>query len=154
MSFFENFKFYDMGEEEDTLQLINKISDVLSMLLELKNQGRYQKGIDLVDDTLTRYFDFTNTSTNSISEKFLDEVYENSEKITPELINSMGDLFNEKGELLYSQNKLRESRDILKNALTIYFFLNDQQDFFSFQRMNKMVMINDKLSDIDLKISR
>ncbi len=143
-----------MGEDGDTLQTINQISDVLSYLLELKRQGKFQQGINLIDDTLIKYFNFDDNSMNFLSEKFLDEVHENSEKITPELVNSMGDLLNEKGDLLYSQNKLKESRDILKNALTIYFFLNDQQDFFSFHRMNKMVMINDKLSDIDLKIRR
>jgi hypothetical protein len=64
----------------------------------------------------------------------------------------MGDLLKEKGSFLYAQNRLKESKEILKNALTIYFYLNENQDFFSFERMNKMVMINKKLSQINLKV--
>jgi hypothetical protein len=141
-----------MKEPDKTFKLINKISDVLSYLLELKKRGQFQKGIDLVDETLKDYFQFDCSENTIISEKFLNEVAQNENKINPEMVSSMGDLLNEKGELLYSQNKLKESREILKNALTIYFFLNENQDFFSFKRMNKMVMINNKLSEIDLKI--
>ena len=140
-------------EEDNTLKTIEKISDVLSYLLHLKKKGQFQKAIKLIDDTLQEYFDFNATYSTVISENFLKDVYENSDKIPHEMISSMGDLLNEKGEFLYSQNKLSESKEILKNALTIYFFLNDQQDFFSFERMNKMVLINNKLSEIDLKIS-
>ena len=141
-----------MKEQGNTLRVIDKISEVLSYLLELKKQGQFQKGIDLIDETMKSYFDIDTSQTTKVSEQFLDAVVEDSQQLNPEIINSMGDLLNEKGKLLYSQNKLKDSKSILKNALTIYFYLNDKQDFFSFERMNKMVIINDKLSDINLKI--
>jgi hypothetical protein len=141
-----------MNDKDDTLKLIDKISEVLSYLLELKKHGQFQSGVELIDETLESYFDFDTSSKNVVSEQFLNDVISDSKKLKPQVINSLGDLLNEKGDLLYSQNKLKESKEILKNALTIYFFLNDNQDFFSFERMNKMVMINDKLSEIDLKI--
>ncbi|MFP4041755.1 MAG: hypothetical protein ACLFPH_06005 [Bacteroidales bacterium] len=141
-----------MNSGDNTLKLIEKLSDVLSYLLELKKRGQYQKGIKLIDDTLLNYLEFDSSETNILSEKFIEEVTNNSGKLTHDIVNSIGDLLNEKGELLYNQNRLKESKEILKNALTIYFFLNDQQDIFSFERMNKMVLINNKLSKIDLQI--
>ncbi|MFP4604053.1 MAG: hypothetical protein ACLFNJ_01595 [Bacteroidales bacterium] len=141
-----------MDSGDNTLKLIEKLSDALSYLLELKKRGQYQKGIELIDDTLANYLEFDSSETNILSEKFIEEVSNNSGKLTHEIVNSIGDLLNEKGELLYNQNRLKESKEILKNALTIYFFLNDQQDIFSFERMNKMVLINNKLSNIDLQI--
>ncbi|MFP4018405.1 MAG: hypothetical protein ACLFUH_04070 [Bacteroidales bacterium] len=141
-----------MASGDNTLKLIEKLSDALSYLLELKKRGQYQKGIELIDDTLANYLEFDSSETNILSEKFIEEVSNNSGKLTHEIVNSIGDLLNEKGELLYNQNRLKESKEILKNALTIYFFLNDQQDIFSFERMNKMVLINNKLSNIDLQI--
>lgn len=141
-----------MNSRNDTLQLIEKLSDVLSYLLELKKRGQYQKGIELIDDTLSNYLEFNSSKTNILSEKFIEEVSINSGKLTYDIVNSVGDLLSEKGDFLYNQNRLKESREILKNALTIYFFLNDQQDIFSFERMNKMVLINDKLSTINLQI--
>jgi len=121
-------------------------------MLELKKQGQFQKGVELVDETLNNYFDFDASQSTTVSEQFLEKVFQDSQKLSPEIVSSLGDLLNEKGEFLYSQNKLKDSKSILKNVLTIYFFLNDKQDFFSFERMNKMVMINNKLSEIDLKI--
>ncbi|MFP3861059.1 MAG: hypothetical protein ACLFUW_09570 [Bacteroidales bacterium] len=141
-----------MASGDNTLKLIEKLSDALSYLLELKKRGQYQKGIELIDDTLANYLEFDSSETNILSEKFIEEVSNNSGKLTHDIVNSIGDLLNEKGELLYNQNRLKESKEILKNALTIYFFLNDQQDIFSFERMNKMVLINNKLSKIDLQI--
>ena len=143
-----------MTEDEHTPLIIDKVSSLLAYLLELKENGKFQEAIDLIDETLQDYFDFDNHYANLISEEFIKEVAKDSHKLPPEVISQIGDLLNEKGELLYSQNKLQESKDILKNALTIYFYLNDSQDIFSFERMNKMVLINDRLSHIDLEISR
>ncbi len=139
-------------EKNKKINIIEKVSSVLAYLLELKKKGQYQSGIELIDDTLSDFFAFKGQETNKVSEEFLKQVCEDSQNITPELINSMGDLLKEKGSFLYAQNRLKESKEILKNALTIYFYLNENQDFFSFERMNKMVMINKKLSQINLKV--
>jgi hypothetical protein len=139
-------------EKNNKINTIEKVSSVLAYLLELKKKGQYQSGIELIDDTLSDFFAFNGQETNKVSEEFLKQVCEDSQNITPELINSMGDLLKEKGSFLYAQNRLKESKEILKNALTIYFYLNENQDFFSFERMNKMVMINKKLSQINLKV--
>jgi hypothetical protein len=58
-------------------------------------------------------------------------------------------LLTEKGDLLFCQNRYKESRQVLNDALTVFFYLNDRQDSFSFQRMNRMVWINQKISEID-----
>jgi tetratricopeptide (TPR) repeat protein len=140
-------------DQERALNIISEISDMLASLLALKKSGKFQQAINMIDDTLMRHFDFDSASINFVSEDFLNEVYEENNRISPEITDSLAGLLQEKGDLLYSQNRYEESRNILNNALTIYFLLNDQQDFFSFERMNKMVLINEKLSSIDLNIS-
>jgi len=142
-----------MQEHDSTLKLIDRLSELLACLLELKNQGKFQQAIELIDDTFWEYFNFDTSNINQISEEFIRDFLQNSQKASPEIISRLGDLFNEKGDLLFNQNRFKESKDILSNALTIYFYLNDNQDFFSFERMNKMEMINRKLSNIDLKIN-
>jgi tetratricopeptide (TPR) repeat protein len=141
-----------MQEQDNTLNLIDRLSELLAYLLELKNQGKFQQAIELIDDTFWEYFNFDSSNINQISEEFIRDFMENSQKSSPEIISRLGDLFNEKGDLLFNQNRFKESKDILSNALTIYFYLNNNQDFFSFERMNKMEMINRQLSKIDLKI--
>ncbi len=141
-----------MQEKDNALNLIERLSELIAYLLELKKQGKFQQAIELIDDTFWKYFNFDSTNVNQISEEFIYEFLQNSQKASPEIISRLGDLLNEKGDLLFNQNRFKESKDILSNALTIYFFLNDNQDFFSFERMNKMEMINRKLSRIDLKI--
>lgn len=141
-----------MQEKDNALNLIERLSELIAYLLELKKQGKFQQAIELIDDTFWKYFNFDSTNVNQISEEFIYEFLQNSQGASPEVISRLGDLFNEKGDLLFNQNRFKESKDILSNALTIYFFLNDNQDFFSFERMNKMEMINRKLSRIDLKI--
>lgn len=135
------------------MNIISEISDLLASLLALKKSGKFQQAINMIDDTLMRHFDFDSASINFVSEDFLNEVYKENNRISQDITDSLASLLQEKGDLLYSQNRFEESRNILNNALTIYFLLNDQQDFFSFERMNKMVLINEKLSSIDLNIS-
>jgi hypothetical protein len=72
--------------------------------------------------------------------------------LNSEQLVTLAEILSEKGDILLEQNNLRESRKILKNTLKIYYFLNEEQDFFSFKNMNKMVLINDKLSKINVKI--
>jgi len=143
-----------MDDQEELQDIIKELSELLAKLLVLKKSGKFQGAIDLIDDTLVRYFDFDAANTNYVSEEFLNEVYEQKCRISPYINDSLGELLAEKGNLLYSQHRYEESRNILNNALTIYFLLNENQDFFSFGRMNKMVMINQKLASIDLNISR
>ena len=140
-------------DQERALNIISEISDLLASLLALKKSGKFQQAINMIDDTLMRHFDFDSASINFVSEDFLNEVYKENNRISQDITDSLASLLQEKGDLLYSQNRFEESRNILNNALTIYFLLNDQQDFFSFERMNKMVLINEKLSSIDLNIS-
>jgi len=140
-------------DQERALNIISEISDLLASLLALKKSGKFQQAINMIDDTLLRHFDFDSASINFVSEDFLNEVYEENNRISTDITDSLASLLQEKGDLLYSQNRFEESRNILNNALTIYFLLNDQQDFFSFERMNKMVLINKKLSSIDLNFS-
>jgi len=142
----------NIQDQEKALSIISEISDLLISMLALKKSGKFQRAINMIDDTLMKYFDFDAASTNFVSEDFLNQVYQENNKISPEITDCLANLLKEKGDLLFSQNRYQESRNILNNALTIYFLLNDRQDFFSFERMNKMVVINEKLSTIDLNI--
>ena len=137
------------GQREE---IISDISRLLATLLAMKKAGKFQQAIDLIDDTLTRYFDFDSDTSNHVSEAFLDRLYHEDSAGSSQVTDTLATLLQEKGELLFDQNRFEESRAILNNALTLYFLLNDQQDFFSFERMNKMVMINQKLSSIELNI--
>ena len=142
-----------MEDQEHSVHIIHEIAELLATLLALKEAGKFQQAINLIDETLVRHFDFDTENINYVSEEFLDNLYQQSHQRSPSTTDSLASLLSEKGELLYSQNRYLESRSILNNALTIYFLLNDQQDFFSFERMNKMVLINEKLSSIDLNIN-
>jgi len=142
-----------MTEEGDKIVVIERLSKLLAYLVELKKQGKFQRAIELIDSTFLKYFSLDCKNSIQLSEEFINEFFENYKDSTPEMLSSLADLFSEKGNLLYTQNRFKESKDTLSNALTIYFFLNDNQDFFSFARMNKMAMINEKLAQIDLKIN-
>jgi len=129
-----------------------ELSELLAALLTMKKSGKFQQAINMIDETLVKHFDFDSQNINSVSEDFLIRVYQDKQDVSPAVNDSLARLLSEKGDLLLAQNRFKESRDILNNALTIYFLLNDQQDFFSFERMNKMVVINEKLYRIDLRM--
>ena len=142
-----------MPEEDDKIAVIERLSNLLAYLIELKKLGKFQRAIELIDNTFFEYFSIDCKNSIQISEEFITAFFENYKDSTPDMLSSLADLFKEKGNLLYTQNRFKESKDTLSNALTIYFFLNDNQDFFSFARMNKMTMINEKLAQIDMKIN-
>lgn len=142
-----------MKERSELINLIENLSDILSVLVELKKKGKFQEALNRVDQTLVDYFKFDSSFLLSLSEELLVDILIENKGLDRAQLSTLAELLNEQGEILLEQNKLNESKKVLKNTLTIYYFLNEDQDFFSFRTMNKMVMINEKLSSINMKIS-
>lgn len=139
-------------ENEKVLKIIDDISEILSLLIQLREKGRFREAIEKVDETLQDYFKCDNEFIYSVSEDLLVDALCEDKGLSSEQLASLAEILSEKGNILLEQNNLRESQKILRNTLKIYYFLNEDQDFFSFKNMNKMVLINDKLSKINLKI--
>jgi len=139
-------------ENEKVLKLIDEISEVLSLLIELRRKGRFREAIEKIDETLLKYFKLDTNFIYSVSEDFLVDALKENKGLSSEQMVSLAEILSEKGNILLEQNNLQESQKVLKNTLKIYFFLNKDQDFFSFKNMNKMVLINDILSKINVKI--
>lgn len=139
-------------ENYDVLKLIDDVSEVLSLLLELKKKGRFREALEKIDKTLLEYFQLDSDFVYSVSEDFFIDALKQNNKLTSQQLSKLAELLNEQGEILLEQNNLRKSKKVFKNTLKLYYFLNDDQDFFSFKNMNKMVLINEKLSRIDVKI--
>lgn len=139
-------------EKDKVLKLIDEVSDVLSILIELKKKGRFREALERIDETLLKYFDFDVNYMYSLSEDFLVDALKQEKGLDSEQLVYLAEILSEKGDILLEQNDLKKSREVLKNSLKIYYFLNDDQDFFSFKNMNKMLLINEKLSRINVKI--
>jgi hypothetical protein len=139
-------------ENDKVLKLIDEVSDVLALLVELRKKGRFREAIEKIDETLLKYFECESDYIYSIPEDLLVDALKREKGLSSEQLGTLAEILSEKGDILLEQNNLRESRTILKNTLKIYYFLNEEQDFFSFKNMNKMVLINDKLSRINVKI--
>ena len=139
-------------ENNDVLKLIEDVSDVLSLLLELKKKGRFREALEKIDKTLLEYFQLDSNFVYSVSEDFFIDALKQNKNLTSQQLSKLAELLNEQGEILLEQNNLKKSKKVFKNTLKLYYFLNDDQDFFSFRNMNKMLIINDKLSRIDVKI--
>ncbi len=139
-------------EKERLLKLIDEISEVLSILIELKKKGKFREALNKIDETLLKYFDFDVEVIYSLSEDFLVDALKEQKGLDSEQLIYLAEILNEKGDILLEQNDLKNSRKVLKNVLKIYYFLNEDQDFFSFKNMNKMLIINEKLSRINVKI--
>ena len=137
---------------EKALKIIDDVSEVLSILIELKKNGRFREALEKIDETLLKYFNFKSDFFYSVSESFLIDVLKQEKGLSSNQLSTLADILSEKGDILLKQNNLKESQKVLKNTLKIYYFLNDDQDFFSFKNMNKMVVINEKLSKVTIKI--
>ncbi|MFO7827014.1 MAG: hypothetical protein R6V23_00215 [Bacteroidales bacterium] len=140
-------------ENNDVLKLIDDVSEVLSLLLELKKKGRFREALEKVDKTLLEYFQLDSDFLYSVSEEFFIDALKQNNNLTSQQLSKLAELLNEQGEILLEQNNLKKSQKVFKNTLKLYYFLNDDQDFFSFKNMNKMLLINDKLSRIDVRIN-
>lgn len=139
-------------KNEKVLKLIDDVAAVLSLLIELRKKGRFREAIEKIDETLVKYFNCESDFIYTVSEDFLIDALRQEKGLSSKELVSLAEILSEKGDILLEQNNLRESQKILKNSLKIYYFLNEDQDFFSFKNMNKMVLINDKLSSINFKI--
>ena len=139
-------------KNEKVLKLIDDVSEVLSILIELKKSGRFREALEKIDETLLTYFNFKSDFFYSVSENFLIDALKQEKGLSSNQLSTLAEILSEKGDILLEQNNLKESQKILKNTLKIYYFLNDDQDFFSFKNMNKMVIINEKLAKVNVKI--
>jgi len=139
-------------ENETVLKLIDDVSDVIAVLMELKKKGRFREALEKIDETLLRYFNFKSDFIYSVSENFLVDALKEQKGLSQDQMATLAEILSEKGDILLEQNNLKESKKVLKNTLKLYYFLNEDQDFFSFKNLNKMVIINEKLSKINLKI--
>jgi len=139
-------------KNERVLKLIDDVSEVLSILIELKRNGRFREALEKIDETLLKYFDFNADFFYSVTEDFLIDALKQEKGLSANELTSLAEILTEKGDILLEQNNLRDSQKVLKNTLKIYYFLNEDQDFFSFKNMNKMLIINDKLSKLNVKI--
>lgn len=139
-------------KNNEVLKLIDEVSEVLSVLVELRKSGRFREAIEKIDEALQNYFKCDNDFMYSVSEDFLVDALKGEKGLTSKQLVSLAEILSEKGDILLEQNNLKESQKILRNSLKIYYFLNEDQDFFSFKNMNKMVLINEKLARINIKI--
>ena len=139
-------------DNKDVLKLIDEVSEVLSFLMELKRKGRFREALEKIDKTLLEYFHLDSDFVFSVSEDFFMDALKQEKKLTSGQLSTLAELLSEHGDILLEQNNLKQSQKIFKNTLKIYYFLNDKQDFFSFRNMNKMVLINEKLSKINVEI--
>ena len=141
-----------MSNRDYLLDIIEELSDVLAVLLELKRKGKYEEAVKFIDDQVGAYFHTDSECLSSISEELLINVLKEEKGLSLNELSQLAHLLAEKGDIQYTQQDFRNSKKALKNALTIYYFLNDDQDFFSFENMNKMLLINEKLRKIKVKI--
>ncbi|MBI9054076.1 MAG: hypothetical protein JEY96_09695 [Bacteroidales bacterium] len=139
-------------ENEKVLKLIDDVSEVLSILIELKRNGRFREALEKIDEALLKYFNFNSDFFYAISEDFLINALKEEKGLSSKQLSTLAEILGEKGDILLEQNNLKDSQKVLKNTLKIYYFLNEDQDFFSFKNMNKMLIINEKLSKINVKI--
>lgn len=139
-------------ENEKVLKLIDDVSEVLSILIELKRNGRFREALEKIDETILKYFNFNAEFLYSVSEEFLINALKEEKGLSASELSTLAEILTEKGDVLLEQNNLKDSQQVLKNTLKIYYFLNEDQDFFSFKNMNKMLIINEKLSKINVKI--
>lgn len=139
-------------ENKNVLKLIDNVSEILSILIELKKNGRFREALEKIDETLLAYFNFKSDFLYSVSEDFLINALKQEKGLSSKQLSALAEILCQKGDILLEQNNLKESQKVLKNTLKIYYFLNEDQDFFSFKNMNKMVIINEKLSKVNLKI--
>ncbi|MDY6800469.1 MAG: hypothetical protein SVU94_04510 [Bacteroidota bacterium] len=139
-------------DNSDVLKLIDEVSEVLSLLIELKKKGRFREALEKIDKTLLEYFHLDSEFIYSVSEDFFIDALKQKKNLTFEQLSTLAELLSEHGDILLEQNNLKQSQKVLKNTLTIYYFLNEEQDFFSFKNMNKMLLINEKLSKINVEI--
>ncbi len=141
-----------MEEERDVMKKIDEVSELLSLFIELEKRGKFQDALKKIDATLIKYFDIDSNSFMTISEDLLIDFLQKDKGLSAKQLASLVDVLHEKGNILMKQNDLKVSKRVLKNTLKLYYFLNDEQDFFSFKNMNKIVLINEKLAKINFKI--
>jgi len=141
-----------MKDEKDILRRIDEVSELLSLFIELEEKGKFQDALKKIDATLIKYFDIDSNSIITISEDLLIDFLQKDKGLSASQMSSLVDVLHETGNILMKQNNLKVSKSVLKNTLKLYYFLNEEQDFFSFKNMNKIVLINEKLAKINFKI--
>ena len=137
-----------MYQKDYILRMIEMIADLIAGIL-----GRVKKGeLKQASDELKRiYSDFLREDSSffeSIPEEELTDKLLQNHNYTNGHLEILAELFNAEAEIRLAQGNKTGSLEFSKKSLKIFEFLDNEQKTYSFERINKMEEIRERIEDL------
>ena len=137
-----------MLQRDYLLKMIEEAAYVLSKLLGLRTGGRYEEALELINQTLGSFFKFKRELLYGTDPEDLPDLLIRDYGLNDDQLTVLADILREEAELWNAQGEWEKSIESMKRALAIFEFLNKKQaDLYSFERVNKISLIKDKLKN-------
>jgi hypothetical protein len=137
-----------MLQRDYLLRMIEEASYVLARLMGLRTGGRYEEAFELINQTLRNFFKFKRELLHHTQPEDLPELLVRDYGLNDDQLSILADLLREEAELWNQKGEWEKMIASLKRALAILEFLNHkQQDLYSFDRVNKIDLIQKKINE-------
>lgn len=133
----------------DYLQrLIEEAGEVISRLVGLRSEQRYQQALQLIDEVYDSFFPFSRHEMSHSSPEVMTSLVTETYRLSEEQITVLADLMREEAELWFDQGQWAKGQQLLQGALRLLKHLDFQQpELYSFERARKIDTLQARLED-------
>jgi len=127
-------------------QLTKVLGKIFANLLQLRNQGELNNGIEIINQTLKDQLNLDIDAVVDLDTDTIIAVLKTEKSFNNESLSSLADIL-----LLITesqQEKDAKTSNLLKKCLTIYTYLNSTETTYSFDRHFKVEKINKMLEQL------
>ncbi|MDX2247211.1 MAG: hypothetical protein SF052_10565 [Bacteroidia bacterium] len=130
------------------LKMIEEAGYVLARLLGLRQEGRYQEALELVNDIYKDLFPFDPDLVHHTKPEDLPDLLRNEYNLTEEHLAILADLLRAEADLWYDRGVWEKATLCLQRSLALIQYLDDAHpEEYSFDRIQKLAEITEKLKD-------
>ncbi|MEL6589455.1 MAG: hypothetical protein AAFQ68_05215 [Bacteroidota bacterium] len=128
--------------------MIQEAAEAIAALMGYRQGGKYDAALRLLGETYEAYFPFSGERLRLTEEEDLIQLILEEYSVDEQMLPVLADLMREEGEYWFAQGDYEKAKASLRRALVILNYLNKQDTtLYSFERINKINLIEDRLSD-------
>ena len=131
-----------MYERDYILKLAQLFAKLLAKLLDLKENGDYEKALQLIDEGYKDLFDLSSRKISETDFNVWIDFIKSQKLLKPDRLDVLAHLIKVEGDF----NSGTQAHNLYSKSLALLKYLNEEQKMYSFEREELIREIRDKLS--------
>lgn len=131
------------------MRMIQEAAEAIAALMGHRQGGKYEAALQLMGETYDAYFPFNGELLRNTEEEDLIKLILEEYAVDEQLLGTLADLLREEGEYWYEKGQYDNAKAALRRSMLLLKYMNETEtEIYSIDRMNKLGLIEDRLSDL------